>query len=149
MSLTVASVRTATTIPTPGILPWAPIAGIILFDFKNTVNLSLPLSRISHQYSQAPRRLHLSRRRQRWSDSAAPSAALARNLANAAVALVEALGSRIAEMLAIQSLIIPGSRAFGLVKVGVTWTICIIRISCGERACVAVYHACQCIHSIN
>ena len=47
-----------------------------------------------------------------------PSAALPRNLVNAAVALPAVLGLRSVEMMTTRSSIIPGSRASKLAKVG-------------------------------
>ena len=70
---------------------------------------------------------------------------LSRNLVYSAVALAGVLGSRTAEMLVTQSLLIHGPRAFRLAKVGCGVTECCVVHRGGYRAfenyCLADHHA--------
>ena len=95
----------------------AAVAGGHCLAFKTQWRCSLVAISLTSALIQCDQVTRLPRS-QRWSVPHAPSAALSRNLADLAVVLVMVLGSRTAEMLATQSLIIHGSRAFRLAQVG-------------------------------
>ena len=71
-----------------------------------------------------------------------PSAALPRNLVNAAVALPAVLGLRSVEMMTTRSSIIPGSRASKLAKVGCGEDTFghAVRLCCRCLSCIHQYH---------
>ena len=105
-----------------------------------TVSLLYDQSMPANQQDQAPQRLHLSCRRQQWTFPYVPSAALSRNLVNAAAALVVVLGSRDVEMLATRSSIIHGWTGSRLANVSSgehkLCGVSLLRV-CHEICCIA------------